>query len=430
MIAMFTPLASLSLACLVSASMPQQTAPPTAPPTATPVPPPVVQNAPPSLAMTRSDPKIEDVRLDISLYGSEAALPTARQLDKEGNTVRSAPYRLGSGAHIGIPVITRTSWCDTDFTQLDTRVYTDGRETILDPATTYRKLGAGVEAIIDIPVPASNEIGYNEIRARLIYKVQLWELDVDEGMAARSTWPRSWGTAFDRYLGGDNFIIPTDPAIKSCAEGSTPGGARSVSPFYAARNAVVAILARWKSVSGGTSELGPDSTLRGIRTSPDGYFGIGVQRGSAVELAVTCVAAVRAIGIPSRVVYCLTEDGDNARGKSQTKFRYICEFYLKDVGWIPFDPIEMRGSGATSRLTNGPLKGFANVDDIETALPIALRPIPDGYAQADRIACWGWIAPGARIDSSYAISRMYLDFTGRGNGKTPRMPAPAGDEGS
>ncbi len=420
---------------LASAAL-QQTPPSTPAPT----PPPVV-TALPSPAMMRSDPKIKDVRLEVTLYGSEAANPTARQLDQQGNAARRPPFQLISGAHLAIPLISRTSWCDTDFRAAAVSLFVNARETKLDPGSVYRKTRPGIEALLDIPVASSGTVGYNDVRAQVLFKVQLWELTVDENIAARATWPRSWGADLERYLGSDEFINPADAAIKACAEASTAGGARSVTPFYAARNAVLAILAQWNSMQGGTSEIGPDSSLRGMQTS-DGVFAIGAGRGSPVELAVTCVAAVRAIGIPARVVYCLQLDNNSRRSDARnnspnsgpTEFRYICEFALKDVGWVPFDPMEIRGQGVAPRFKNGtlpagPIEGFANVPDIEDALPWALRPIPEGYQRADRIACWGWSAPGARVDTNYATSRVYLNFTGRGNGTTPKMPAPASDDG-
>lgn len=377
-----------------------------------------------SVAMVRSDPKLSQVRLEISLYGSRAANPSYQ--GPQSATVYP-PFRLPSGAQIAIPVITRTSWCDTDFTVLDARFALDGRETRLEAGRAFTRASTGVEALVLLPIPATQS-AYNEIRSTVVFMTQRWELTVDESMAARATWPRSWPSSVDRFLAKETGIDPSDAAIKTCAEQATAGGPRSVSPFIAARNAIVGVVKRWKSLSGGTSEFGPDQSLRGIRFSSDGVYGIGVGRGSNVELAVTCVSALRSIGLPSRVVYCLYEDGENVRGKSRTKFRFICEFYLPDVGWVPFDPAEMRLQGVTTRAIQGPVKGFANVSDLEDTLPIAFRPVPEGYEQADRIAAWGWKAPGASIDSSFAISRMYLDESGRGNGKVKSMPAPVGDD--
>jgi hypothetical protein len=55
--------------------------------------------------------------------------------------------------------------------------------------------------------------------------------------------------------------------------------------------------------------------------------------------------------------------------------------------------------------------------------------VPDGFQRADRYAAWGWnLGPGSSIDSQYAISRIKLNETSRGNGKVKSMPAPLTDQ--
>ena len=140
------------------------------------------------------------------------------------------------------------------------------------------------------------------------------------------------------------------------------------------------------------------------------------------------MAAVRAIGIPSRVVYGLVVN-ETRSGKSNANFRMICEFYLPDIGWIPFDPVEMRSQGAASRGAAAAIKGFANVSELEDVIPLAVKPVPDGFQRADRLAVWGWnLGPNSSIDSNYAISRIKLLDSSRGNGKVKSMPAPLSDE--
>ena len=78
-------------------------------------------------------------------------------------------------------------------------------------------------------------------------------------------------------------------------------------PFIAARNALGAIMRDWRSMTGDTSEFGPDGNLRGIRFTIDAVSGLTVGRGTSIELVTTCVAALRALGIPSRIVYGLEE---------------------------------------------------------------------------------------------------------------------------
>jgi hypothetical protein len=67
------------------------------------------------------------------------------------------------------------------------------------------------------------------------------------------------------------------------------------------------------------------------------------------------------------------------------------------------------------------------VPDLERALPLAYRLVPEGYEKADRFALWGWKG-GLGVDEARAVSRIGFDSSGRGNGKIPSMPAPVSDE--
>lgn len=374
--------------------------------------------------VVRTDPRIREVRVEVGCYATKFA--DAANPQQDDSLPLGGAYRI-TNLSVAIPVLTRTSWCDTDFSALDARAYFDGREFKMDPAAVYSKPTGGVESMLrfDGTPPAPS---MSEMRFVATYLTQRWEVAVDERAAARSTWPREWPEWTKRYLVGETGIDPADPAIKALAEQATEGGPRSASPFVAAKNAVTAVIGRWKSMTGSSSELGPDKSLRGLQFSTVGASGIGAGRGTPVELATACVSAVRAIGIPSRVVYGLVVN-ETRSGKSNANFRMICEFYLPDIGWIPFDPVEMRSQGAATRTTAGPVKGFANVSDLEDVIPLAVKPVPDGFQRADRYAAWGWnLGPGSSIDSQYAISRIKLNETSRGNGKVKSMPAPLTDQ--
>ena len=374
--------------------------------------------------VTRTDPKIREARIEIGCYGTKYA--NAANPQQDDSLPAGGAYRIGS-LSVGLPVLTRTSWCDTDFTKLDARAYFDGREFKLDPTRVYAKPTSGVEAMLRFEGSPPGQ-SVSEMRFVATFLTQRWEVSVDERAAARSTWPREWPSWTQRYLVSEMGIDPSDAAIKALAEQATAGGVRSVSPFMAAKNAAIAVLGRWKSMTGSSSELGPDKSLRGLQFSPNGVYGIGIGRGTPVELATTCVAAVRAIGIPSRVVYGLVVN-ETRSGKSNANFRMICEFYLPDIGWIPFDPVEMRSQGAASRGAAAAIKGFANVSDLEDVIPLAVKPVPDGFQRADRLAVWGWnLGPNSSIDTDYAISRVKLLDSSRGNGKVKSMPAPLSDE--
>lgn len=386
------------------------------------------QNAappPPAPVVVRTEPKIVDARLDLDLYGSPDANPNAQRLN---NGLLGPVFRIPS-ATIALPVLTRTSWCDTDFTTLDARCFIDGREIRVDPAQVFVRGATASDALLvyTLTFPSS---GVNTMGVEAGYRTQRWKVEVDEVAASRATWPREWTGGPEKFLGKEPGIDPEDPLIRQVATEATPGGPRAASPYIAARNAVSAIVGRWKSVTGAASEFGPDRGLRGFRFTTSGPSGLAAGAGTPLELALTCVAGLRSIGIPARIIYGLEEERGETRasGRSLLVFRYICEFAIADVGWIPFDPVQMRGSGAGNLPVSRPIRGFANVDRLREVLPLAWRAVPDGYEKADRFATWGWKGVDTSgIDGTLAVSRIRLVEVRRGNGTPTRMPAPVGD---
>jgi len=370
----------------------------------------------------RSKPRVHEITLEVELYAGASTAPAF----SNDNAVDLRPAYSMQQVKIGIPVVTRTTWCDTDFSTLAWKIENDGFDITRRDEKVFSQLKPGVEAMLEFDIVPRTEY-FNGMRTIAKYRVQRWEVTVDEAAAARVTWPRDWPAWTKRYLGEELGIRPEDPAIKALAENSTRGGARSVTPFIAARNALGAIMREWRSMTGDTSEFGPDGNLRGIRFTIDAVSGLSVGRGTSVELVTTCVAALRALGIPSRVVYGL-EEHENRSGREKTRFRYIGEFFLPDVGWIPFDPMELRGQGAATKPSTAPVKGFANVTGLEKVLPLSFTPVPEGYAKADRYAVWGWqLSRGGRIEEDRAFTRIRFEELSRGLGEVKSMPAPVND---
>lgn len=386
--------------------------------------------------LMRSDPRIAEIRLEVELFQQQSisrqATVTVNGVPVQ-STETSGPVYTAPKVEVAVPVLLRTSWCDTDFSKVQVRALADGHDAQLDPAKVFRRL-EGVEAILhfDLAFPRG---WFNTLLLRTTYQTQRWELLVDEAAAARVTWPRVWPDGMDRYLGTEPGIDPAQPAIKSFAQAATQGGPRSVTPFIAARNTVAAVARKWRVTNSSTSIYGQRGALRGLNFTVNQPWGLEAGGGTPVELAATCVAALRAIGLPSRIVYCIeegerqrsNEDGDRS---SKAEFRMICEFFLPDAGWIPFDPMYMRmKGGVTGPPRDGPIKGFANIPDIQSVLPLAFRQAPAGFDMADRFALWGWKGK-VTVDADRAVSRIGFDSSGRGNGKPPRQPAPVGDQPS
>jgi hypothetical protein len=384
----------------------------------------------PGSPLMRSSPKIEEVQLEVQLF-SQAPLDIndGIQTTSPGGRVVSVstrPAYRAQAVSLGIPVLLRTSWCDTDFSKGTANIWVDGIETKPDMASVLARGTGQTEASLRFEARLQRG-ACDSLTVRGTYQVQMWELAIDEQAAAKATWPREWPDSMARFLKQEEGINPTNPAVKSLAEGATKGGFRSVTPFVAARNAVVAVTRKWSFNNSSTSIYGQRGALRGIRFS-DGPWGLDAGGGTPVELAATCVAAVRSIGIPARIVYCLEESGRQRRdskGNIELEFRFICEFFLPGIGWIPFDPMTVKQQSGGNQ--GGSIRGFANIPDLQQCLPLSYQLVLDGYARADRFALWGW-KPGVDVDSNRAVSRIGAERSGRGNGPVPRMAAPATDD--
>ena len=386
-------------------------------------------------AMLRTNPRIDEIRLEVELFQQASVDPRTGQVTVNGqqlSNLTTTPTYQASGVSIGVPVLVRTSWCDTDFSKYGARATVDGRDIALDPAKVFVRTAGSAEAMLRYELPFDRGAAEN-VLVRGIYQVQRWRLSVDEQAAAAVTWPREWPKGMERFLKAEYGIDPANARVKSVAEGATKGGPRAVTPYVAARNAVLAIAPRWRITNSATSVYGQKGALRGIAFSDGTPWGIEAGGGMPVELAATCVAALRSIGVPSRIVYCLEHKNDTTgrerkglerRGGSM-QFHFMCEFFVPDIGWIPFNPLVIRQQSTNTGA--GAVKGFANVDDIEKLLPIAYQLVPEGYAMADRYALWGWKG-GVEANADRAVSRIGFDDSGRGSGKVPQMPAPVSDE--
>ena len=382
--------------------------------------------------LLRTNPRIHEVRLEVELFQQEptgVATGTV-YVDPVGGRsttyVKTQPTYTGTQISMAVPVLVRTSWCDTDFTQVVMKGTVDGREYVMDAAKAFVRESGSAEATLRFEMPFARGAA-ESILTRATYQVQRWELQVDEAAAATATWPREWASGMDRFLKKEPGIDPTNARLKAFADAATNGGARSVSPYYAVKNAALAIVRGWRLPNSGTSVYGQRGGLRGLNFTVDAPWGFEAGGGTPVELAATCVAAVRALGVPSRVVYCLVErsrSNDSRSGTSGREFRMICEFFLPNIGWIPFDPMMMRQHTTGGNVA---IRGFANIPNIQDALPLAYLTVPNGYQMADRYALWGW-KRGVVADEPTAVTRIGFDDSSRGNGKVPSMPAPVSDE--
>jgi len=96
------------------------------------------------------------------------------------------------------------------------------------------------------------------------------------------------------------------------------------------------------------------------------------------------------------------------------------EFYLPDAGWIPFDPLEMKGKAVRHRELIDPWPEFGTMKELNERVPLAFGFIPSATVQVPQnAAVWGWDPrPGGDPSSDQAISITMIS-RGRGTDDPP-----------
>ena len=91
------------------------------------------------------------------------------------------------------------------------------------------------------------------------------------------------------------------------------------------------------------------------------------------------------------------------------------EFYLPEVGWVPFDPVEMRGKVRTLDVRR-PWPEFGTMDDLNERIPLSYHFVPPASVESPMNASvWGWDPrPGGDPGTEQQI-RFTIISRGKGN---------------
>jgi len=359
---------------------------------------------PPVGPLERYEPRVYDFTFDVTLT-------TLWQYDLS----QQAGYRLDD-APIVMPVIFQGTYSAVKDDSLRARLWLAGRE---DTTLTQRtRLDDGFPfqtRLAVIPVP---QFGGRTLRWQLGYRVESWSSRLrSEAEAAAIAWPRSWPAEVQDGLRPQMFIESDDPLFAGAVEKASEGRLRLVPPYLAAKDLVRYCINEIR-LSGDGHNMGALGALRGLelvgarRAANDGI-------GGPHDLVCVCVALLRAAGIPARPVIGVQEQKSSLGDKKSGGPEFVswAEFYLPDAGWVPFDPVAMRGKGIRNLDVRREWPEFGTMDDLNRRIPLAYHFIPPAAVEVPIPAVWGWDPrPGGDPGSETQI-RFTIISRGRGPGE-------------
>jgi hypothetical protein len=249
---------------------------------------------------------------------------------------------------------------------------------------------------------------------RVTWRQQSWLATVDEAAAARVTWPVEWPEVVRPFLKPEPWIQSKAGNITEFVARTTQGNLRRVTPYSAAKELMRQTIGLFTSISGTGNERRDFGQISGLQlVGAETAMRDGV--GSPNDLVCSCVAVLRAAGIPARPVVGVVKQFTKEM-KQVTQWGVWAEFFLPGAGWVPFDPNMMRGSGIQSKGLDAAWRGFANVKDLDERIPVAYRFQPKGSVW-EWPPVWGWFYAGNMNRALRIYSQTSLMRISRGQGE-------------
>ncbi|MDG2029370.1 MAG: transglutaminase domain-containing protein [Phycisphaerales bacterium] len=353
---------------------------------------------PPVYPIERIEPKLCEATIDAGIFAE-------RQVINE-----QAPL-LSQRSEVLVPIILQGAYSKVDPSSITVsgningQVFSDGQVpwTIRGP-----RPDGSAEIVVELIDLQAQSVG-----VKVTWTEQTWLPLINEVDALRTTWPKEWPEATRTYLKPSPWIQSDDQFLIDFVARVSKGNLRGVSPYAAAKELVRESVLAYKSISGTGNErreFGQISGLQLIGASESARSATG----SPNDMVCTCVAILRAAGIPARPVVGIMKELTKDL-KERTQWRTWAEFYLPKAGWVPFDPNLMRGSGFQFRGLEQAWTGFANIKDFNDRIPVAYRFQPEGSLW-NWPPVWGFIYGGDLQRARKIYSQTSLMRIGRGAG--------------
>jgi len=352
---------------------------------------------PPVGALERYEPRLYDLKFEVAMTSSvplgqddpRAQRHVARDPKKPRPFPDRNERRLDFGGTIDVtdapivmPLILQGTFSRIDHSSIGAQLFLGTTE--VDDLRQHFHIDDGLPQHTHLAVlPIARFVG-QDIRWNITYRVKTYSSRIDDAAAARIAWPREFPDEVKDGLAPQMFIESDEPIFAETVARVSGGNLRMVPPYLAAKD-LVRYAIKELQVTGPAVFRGRMNVLHGLYV--DGALTAAVNgQGNPNDLVCVCVALLRAAGIPARPVIGVEEDDRNRK-----TFVTWAEFYLPEAGWIPFDPIAMRGKAIRNRDVRTPWPEFGSLKDLNRRIPLSYHFMPPRAVESPMApAVWGW----------------------------------------
>ena len=223
------------------------------------------------------------------------------------------------------------------------------------------------DSFVEIPLPSFIE---SRIYAEVSWIVEVWSCQLDEQAAAQIRWPTAWPQEVQRWQRASEGLDPDNPQIQALRQQLVQSISNRTPPIYAAKEI---IRAGSRALRNGDHREGQTS---GFKTRGIAMWGLAQsltsQIGSEADVTCICVALLRSFGFPARLVIGVTQNSrQQANAGPSERLTLWGEVFLPELGWVPFDPEEIRGGVSATHAVDLPWNGFGSDSHQDERVPIS-----------------------------------------------------------
>lgn len=358
-----------------------------------------VSGEPPRAPLDRVEPRLWEARVDLQLRGT-------------GHDGRHGlPDFVIPDAVLWWPLVVEDTYTTLDPSSVSTQLWLDDRQAVA-PMARKDSLAFGVGAV-GLPL---KQVAAHNIRASVVWRQQCWSSRVDERAAAKIPWPAEWPAEVQEALRPQPAIESDQPEFRAFVDRVSGGKLRSVTPWIAAKELSRATVNAFRVVdAAGSWWIGrTDVGLPLVGAYDPMCAGVG----SAHDLSAACVAVLRAAGIPARVVLGIAEIQAINDTRVRPQLVTWCEFYLPSAGWVPFDPVALRGASQGNLPLDRPWPSFGTWDDLNRRVPVAHSFVAPVANTMSLTVPNGWsVSQGTLEDLAVDRQGFAVQITSRGRVK-------------